>query len=131
MPRRTQPTGNKKRCSLQKAPSWDVTCRVQWSSSETTSKTPLQVGDKVACAVHGGKFPDKGAFAQYARAESDLCFKVPDGMGMDAASNFGVPWGTALHVSHLYYQAFDSRLHLEGYDPQSEARVATSYCLRR
>ncbi|ORY31400.1 enoyl reductase [Naematelia encephala] len=61
----------------------------------TDLAVPLKVGDKVAGAVHGGVWPDKGSNAEYARAESDLVFKVPEGLEMDKAATFGVPWLTA------------------------------------
>jgi hypothetical protein len=30
------------------------------------------IGDRIAGVVHGGPFPDKGAFAEYLKVESDL-----------------------------------------------------------
>lgn len=62
----------------------------------------IQVGDKVACTVHGGLFKNKGAYAQYAKAQSDLVWKVPQGLDMDKASTFGVAWVTACQVSTRY-----------------------------
>ncbi|KAL7420011.1 hypothetical protein Q5752_004975 [Cryptotrichosporon argae] len=58
-------------------------------------KTPLQVGDRVAGFVHGGLFDSKGAYAEYARAESDLIWKVPDDVKLEDAATAGVPWITA------------------------------------
>ena len=60
---------------------------------------PLKVGDRIAGAVHGGKYIGKGAFAEYARVESELAWKVPDSISLDKASSYGVPWLTVLHVS--------------------------------
>jgi len=57
--------------------------------------TSIKVGDKVAGCVHGGLFEDKGSYAEYARAESDLIFKVPEGQKMEEMAVFGVPWVTA------------------------------------
>ncbi|RSH95675.1 hypothetical protein EHS25_000767 [Saitozyma podzolica] len=58
-------------------------------------KVNLRVGDKVAGCVHGGLFEDKGSYAQYLRAQSDLVFKVPEGLGMAEAATYGVAWVTA------------------------------------
>jgi NADPH:quinone reductase-like Zn-dependent oxidoreductase len=33
----------------------------------------LKTGDRVASAVHGGKFPDKGAYAQFLKVAADMC----------------------------------------------------------
>jgi NADPH:quinone reductase-like Zn-dependent oxidoreductase len=64
--------------------------------------SPLQVGDKVAGWVHGGLFPNKGSYAEYAKQESDLLFKVPESISLKEASHFGCAWITALQVSgHL------------------------------
>ncbi|KAK8869863.1 hypothetical protein IAR55_000431 [Kwoniella newhampshirensis] len=57
--------------------------------------TPLKVGDKVAGCTHGGIWKDRGAYAEYARIESDMCFKVPEGTKLDEAATFGVAWVTA------------------------------------
>jgi NADPH:quinone reductase-like Zn-dependent oxidoreductase len=62
-------------------------------------KRELQVGDKVAGSVHGGLFRNKGAFAEFLKVESDLCFKVPGNLPMEDAASFGIPWFTAGHVS--------------------------------
>jgi NADPH:quinone reductase-like Zn-dependent oxidoreductase len=61
-------------------------------------KVNLHVGDKVAGCVHGGLFEDKGSFAQYLRAQSDLVFKVPEGVSMEEAATYGVAWVTACQV---------------------------------
>lgn len=53
------------------------------------------MGDKVAGTVHGGIYPTKGAFAEYALVQSDLCFKIPEGVSEPDASTFGVAWVTA------------------------------------
>ncbi|QKX59539.1 uncharacterized protein TRUGW13939_06673 [Talaromyces rugulosus] len=60
-------------------------------------------GDRVAGAVHGGLFPDKGAFAEYLKVESDLAWKVPDGISDTDATTYGVSAVTAmltLNVRH-------------------------------
>ena len=43
-------------------------------------KVNLKVGDKVAGCVHGGLFENKGSYAQYLKAQSDLVFRVPEGL---------------------------------------------------
>ncbi|OCF71937.1 enoyl reductase [Kwoniella mangroviensis CBS 8886] len=58
-------------------------------------KTPLQIGDKIAGCTHGGIYKDRGSYAQYARIESDMCFKIPDGLKPEEAATFGVAWVTA------------------------------------
>lgn len=63
--------------------------------------SPLQVGDKVAGWVHGGLFPNKGSYAEYAKQESDLLFKVPESISLKEASHFGCAWLTALQVSQF------------------------------
>jgi NADPH:quinone reductase-like Zn-dependent oxidoreductase len=59
----------------------------------------IKLGDKVAGTVHGGLSTTKGSNAQYLRAESDLVFKVPEGVQMEQAATFGVAWVTACQVS--------------------------------
>ncbi|WVQ77954.1 hypothetical protein IAT38_000034 [Cryptococcus sp. DSM 104549] len=64
----------------------------------TNLKVDLKVGDKVAGAVHGGWAKDEGSYAQYARVESDLCFKVPEGVKLEDAATYGIGWGTAVQT---------------------------------
>ena len=48
------------------------------------------VGDHVAGFVHGGVWPDEGAFAEYVRAPADLVWRVPAGtLGHDEAAALG------------------------------------------
>ncbi|KAG7285046.1 hypothetical protein NEMBOFW57_009666 [Staphylotrichum longicolle] len=54
------------------------------------------VGDRVAGAVHGGLFPDRGAFAEYLKVDSDLAWKVPADVDDAAAATFGVSAVTAM-----------------------------------
>jgi NADPH:quinone reductase-like Zn-dependent oxidoreductase len=54
------------------------------------------VGDRVAGVVHGGLFPDQGAFAEYLKIDSDLAWKVPDDVDDAAAATFGVSAVTAM-----------------------------------
>ena len=62
-----------------------------------------KVGDRVAGAVHGGLYPDKGSFAEYLKTEADLAFKIPDSVSDTDATTYGVSAVTAmldLHVRH-------------------------------
>lgn len=56
------------------------------------------VGDRVAGAVHGGLFPDRGAFAEYLKIDGDLAWKVPAGVDDTVAATFGVSAATAMHA---------------------------------
>lgn len=55
-----------------------------------------KVGDRIAGVVHGGLFPDKGAFAQYLKVPSDLAWKPPNGISDDQAATYGVSAVTAM-----------------------------------
>ncbi|KAJ6149624.1 hypothetical protein N7471_000823 [Penicillium samsonianum] len=60
-------------------------------------------GDRVAGAVHGGLFPEKGAFAEYLKVDSDLAWKIPDEISDTDATTYGVSAVTAmltLNVRH-------------------------------
>ncbi|KAF2845346.1 GroES-like protein [Plenodomus tracheiphilus IPT5] len=54
------------------------------------------IGDRVAGAVHGGLFPDRGAFAEYLKIDGDLAWKVPENVDDATATTYGVSAGTAL-----------------------------------
>ncbi|TYJ55361.1 hypothetical protein B9479_003976 [Cryptococcus floricola] len=57
-----------------------------------------KVGDRVAGTVHGGYFKDEGSYAQYAAAESDLTWVVPESIKLEDAATFGVGWVTSLQT---------------------------------
>lgn len=59
-------------------------------------KGKWNIGDRVAGAVHGGLFPDKGAFAEYLKTDADLAWKVPDGVSDADATTYGVSAVTAV-----------------------------------
>lgn len=67
-----------------------------------TKNANIKVGDRVAASLHGGLFTDKGSYAEYCKAPSDLVFKVPEKMSMEEAATFGVPWVTAAQVSLVW-----------------------------
>ncbi|KAL1643592.1 hypothetical protein SLS61_009220 [Didymella pomorum] len=54
------------------------------------------IGDRVAGAVHGGLFPDRGSFAEYLRTDADLAWKIPETMDNAAATTYGVSAVTAV-----------------------------------
>ncbi|KAH7129174.1 chaperonin 10-like protein, partial [Dactylonectria macrodidyma] len=67
------------------------------------AKSRWKVGDRVAGAVHGGLYPDKGAFAEYLKVDQDLAWKVPDNITDTDATTYGVSAVTAmlnLNVHH-------------------------------
>ena len=63
------------------------------------SKSDRPVGQRVAGWVHGNKFPDRGTYAEYAKADSDRVFTLPESIGSDEAATFGIGFVTAAMVS--------------------------------
>jgi NADPH:quinone reductase-like Zn-dependent oxidoreductase len=55
-----------------------------------------KVGDRVAGAVHGGLFPDRGSFAEYLKTDADLAWRVPETIDDAAATTYGVSAVTAV-----------------------------------
>lgn len=55
-----------------------------------------KVGDRVAGAVHGGLYKDRGAFAEYLKTDADLAWKIPDTIDDTAATTYGVSAVTAV-----------------------------------
>lgn len=55
-----------------------------------------QIGDRIAGVVHGGLFPDKGAFAQYLKVPSDLAWKPPANVSDQQAATYGISAVTAM-----------------------------------
>ncbi|KAH7409111.1 chaperonin 10-like protein [Cadophora sp. MPI-SDFR-AT-0126] len=55
-----------------------------------------KVGDRVAGAVHGGLYPDRGSFAEFLKADGDLVWKVPNTVRDEEAATFGVSAVTAM-----------------------------------
>eukprot|EP01117_Protostelium_nocturnum_P013220 TRINITY_DN4920_c0_g1_i1.p1 TRINITY_DN4920_c0_g1~~TRINITY_DN4920_c0_g1_i1.p1 ORF type:complete len:350 (+),score=115.79 TRINITY_DN4920_c0_g1_i1:63-1112(+) len=62
----------------------------------------IQIGDRVGGFVHGSKYPDKGAFAQYLTVEAGMTFKIPKNVSFEEAATVGVPFFTAAQV--LYHR---------------------------
>lgn len=67
-------------------------------------KGQWSVGDRVAGAVHGGLFPDKGAFAEYLKIDADLAWKVPQDVSDTDATTYGVSAVTAMLVLNVYHE---------------------------
>ena len=61
-----------------------------------------KVGDRVAGFVQGGVSQERGAFAEYVKAEEDLVWRIPAGVSDEAASTYGVPAVTAMQALHLH-----------------------------
>ncbi|KAL1406699.1 Zinc-binding oxidoreductase alcohol dehydrogenase [Vanrija albida] len=58
----------------------------------------VKIGDRVAGWVHGGKYKDKGAFAQYVTTDAKLVWHVPDSLPLDQAATFTAPFLTAVQT---------------------------------
>ncbi|KAL1411665.1 hypothetical protein Q8F55_002630 [Vanrija albida] len=58
----------------------------------------LAVGDRVAGAVHGGKFKDRGSYAEFLRVPAHLVWRVPNGVGLPEAAALGVALGTSIQA---------------------------------
>jgi len=62
-------------------------------------KCTFAVGDRVAGGVHGGLFPDIGAFAEYVRVDAAILWVIPeDTLTMEEATTFGVGFMTAVQA---------------------------------
>jgi len=68
-----------------------------------SAKGKWNVGDRVAGGVHGGLYPDKGAFAEYLKTDADLAWKVPDGVSNTDATTYGVSAVTAMLVLNVHH----------------------------
>lgn len=56
-------------------------------------------GDRVAGFVHGGKYRDRGSFAQYLKTDACLTVKIPKDLEMERAASVGIGGYTAAQVS--------------------------------
>ncbi|KAK1447915.1 TOXD [Colletotrichum melonis] len=61
-----------------------------------------KVGDRVAGVVHGGLHHDRGAFAEYLKAEADLAWKIPQSVSDEAAATYGVSAVTAVLAMNVH-----------------------------
>lgn len=66
-----------------------------------TSKTynTVKKGEKVAGFVHGGKYTDRGSFAEYLKTDARLVVTVPEEVELERAASVGVGGYTAAQVS--------------------------------
>lgn len=58
-----------------------------------------KVGDRVCGVVHGGKFPNRGSFAEYLTVNEKLSMAVPKSLKDSEAATYGVGFCTAAMVS--------------------------------
>ncbi|CEH18277.1 Zinc-binding oxidoreductase [Ceraceosorus bombacis] len=72
---------------------------------QDSNGTDLAVGTRVAGFVHGGKYEDRGSFAEYLKARADTLSKAPANVDDAVASSVGIAGYTAA-------QALFSRLEL-------------------
>ncbi|CAE6502805.1 unnamed protein product [Rhizoctonia solani] len=76
--------------------------------------TRVKIGDTVSGFVHGGNYKDRGAFAQYLKAEADLIWKFPTNiLSFEEAATMNCAFWTSI-------QAFYNRLGLD--EPSSGAK---------
>ncbi|OAL52934.1 GroES-like protein [Pyrenochaeta sp. DS3sAY3a] len=61
-----------------------------------SARSTWTVGDRVAGFVHGGMYPDRGAFAEYLKADADLAWKIPAEVSDAEATTFGISGCTAV-----------------------------------
>ncbi|KAF8760123.1 NADPH quinone reductase [Rhizoctonia solani] len=62
----------------------------------------VKVGDTVAAHVHGGNYKDRGAFAQYAKADSDLVWKFsPSVLSFEEAATMNCALWTVIQAFYL------------------------------
>jgi NADPH:quinone reductase-like Zn-dependent oxidoreductase len=83
-------------------------CDLAGTIAVTSPKYPhLKEGTKVVAFVHGGKFDDRGSFAEYAKVRGDFAIVIPDDAeskgwgkqgGLEAGSSLGIPFCTAAMV---------------------------------
>ena len=83
-------------------------CDLAGTIAVTSPKYPhLKEGTKVVAFVHGGKFDDRGSFAEYAKVRGDFAIVLPEDAeekgygkqgGLEGGSSLGIPFCTAAMV---------------------------------
>ncbi|GAA6058544.1 hypothetical protein JCM10212_006983 [Sporobolomyces blumeae] len=71
---------------------------------EQTSEdvTNVKIGDRVAGFVHGGRWEDRGSFAEYVATDSTLVWRVPESVSFEeAAASGGIAPLTAMQALYL------------------------------
>jgi NADPH:quinone reductase-like Zn-dependent oxidoreductase len=48
--------------------------------------TAVKAGERVSAFVHGGQYEDRGSMAEYAVADADLVWAVPEGTSLEEAA---------------------------------------------
>lgn len=115
------PTDWKHKASL--APPGSILgCDLSGTIVKTSPSHPhLKEGQAVAAYVHGGKFDDRGAFAEYANVRGDFVIVLPDGAegkgwgkdgGLEYSSSLGIPFVTASMASLPFLPRYDAQLML-------------------
>ncbi|KAF5520594.1 Trans-enoyl reductase ACTTS2 [Colletotrichum aenigma] len=61
-----------------------------------------RIGDRVAGVVHGGLHRDRGSFAEYLKTDSDLAWKIPQGVSDEQAATYGVSAVTAVLAVNVH-----------------------------
>ena len=54
--------------------------------------TGVKIGDHVAAFVHGSKFSDEGAFAEYVKVPAELAWVVPEKLKFEESATFGIAY---------------------------------------
>ncbi|KPM42101.1 hypothetical protein AK830_g4456 [Neonectria ditissima] len=57
--------------------------------------TRIQQGDKIAGLIWGGQVQGQGAYSEYAIADENICYKIPDGMPLEQAATVPLAAATA------------------------------------
>ncbi|KAL5331444.1 hypothetical protein ACEPPN_000974 [Leptodophora sp. 'Broadleaf-Isolate-01'] len=70
--------------------------------ADSAASRVWKIGDRVAGFVQGGVSQERGAFAEYVKAEEDLVWRIPTGVSDEAASTYGVPAVTAMQALNLH-----------------------------
>ena len=91
----------------------------------------IQVGDHVAGVAHGCTYPDKGAYAEYVKADSELVWVVPKNtFGEEQAAAYGVAY---VHVLFALGRVPDRSMQASGHQCRPCITPSTSgwWSLRR
>ncbi|EIN05801.1 alcohol dehydrogenase [Punctularia strigosozonata HHB-11173 SS5] len=83
----------------------------------------VKTGDRVAGFVHGAQYKDRGAFAEYVKADAELVWHIPEGTSYEEAATVTVGFCTA--VQGLFHP---NNLGLVGY-PSTVSAQPTPWVL--
>lgn len=61
----------------------------------TPNSSSFHKDDRIAGVIHGCKDTHTGGFADYLVADPDMCFLVPQNVGLEEACTLGVGWLSA------------------------------------